>query len=150
MPEGELSQDDIDSLLGMAGGEPEGATAGADAGAVDVPAGAVASVEPGLAPAPVQAGGEVAPEQVKGAFELIRDVPLRVKIELGRSKMYIDDILKLSGGSVVELEKLAGDPLDILVNDRLVARGELIVLDDYFCVRVTEIISTDKRSEIEA
>ena len=152
MPEGELSQDDIDSLLGMEGGESEATAAGAEAqaAAVEEPEGAAPSAEPGLPGQSIEAGGEVSPGRAKEAFELIRDVPLRVKIELGRSKMYVDDILKLGSGSVVELEKLAGDPLDILVNDRLVARGELIVLDDYFCVRVTEIISADKRREREA
>jgi len=76
-------------------------------------------------------------------IELLRDVQLSVKIELGRSRMYIEDILKLGEGSVVELEKLAGDPVDVFVNDRLVARGEVLVLNDNFCVRIGEIIAQD-------
>ena len=67
------------------------------------------------------------------------DVGLDVKIELGGAQMAIEDILKLRKGSVVELDKLAGDPVDILVNDRPVAKGEILVVNDNFCVRVTEI-----------
>ncbi len=78
-----------------------------------------------------------------GNIDLLSDVLLNVKIELGRSRMYIEDILKLGEGSVVELEKLAGDPVDVFVNDRLVARGEVLVLNDNFCVRIGEIISHD-------
>lgn len=76
-------------------------------------------------------------------IELLSDVMLNVKIELGRSRMYIEDILKLGEGSVVELDKLAGDPVDVFVNDRLIARGEVLVLNDNFCVRIGEIISQD-------
>jgi len=72
---------------------------------------------------------------------LLNDVELNVKIELGRSKMLIDDVLQLGPGSVVELDKLAGDPVDVFVNERLVARGEVLVLNDSFCVRVNQIVS---------
>lgn len=75
------------------------------------------------------------------AIELLQDVSLRVKIELGRSRMLVEDVLRLGEGSVVELDKLAGDPVDVYVNERLVARGEVLVLNDSFCVRVNEIIS---------
>jgi flagellar motor switch protein FliN/FliY len=76
------------------------------------------------------------------AIELLKDVDLNVKIELGRTKMLIEDVLKLGEGSVVELDKLAGDPVDVFVNDQLVARGEVLVLNDNFCVRVNEIVTT--------
>ncbi len=76
------------------------------------------------------------------SIDLLRDVDLNVKIELGRSRMLVEDVLKLSEGSVVELDKLAGDPVDVFVNDRLVARGEVLVLNDNFCVRVNEIVAT--------
>ncbi|MCH8270978.1 MAG: flagellar motor switch protein FliN [Planctomycetes bacterium] len=79
------------------------------------------------------------PESTIG-IELIGDVNLNVKIELGRTRMLVDDVLRLSEGAVVELEKLAGDPVDIYVNDRPVARGEVLVLNDNFCVRVNEIL----------
>ncbi len=77
-----------------------------------------------------------------GAIDLLKDVDLNVKIELGRTKMLIEDVLKLAEGSVVELDKLAGDPVDIFVNEQLVARGEVLVLNENFCVRINEIITT--------
>jgi flagellar motor switch protein FliN len=79
-----------------------------------------------------------------GPIELLKDVDLNVKIELGRTKMLIEDVLQLAEGSVVELDKLAGDPVDIFVNDQLVARGEVLVLNDNFCVRVSEIITASE------
>jgi len=73
----------------------------------------------------------------------LADVELDLRIELGRTEMSIDEVLALRDGSVVALDKLAGDPVDILVNGRLVARGEVLVLNDNFCVRVAEILSPD-------
>ena len=67
-----------------------------------------------------------------------------MKIELGRTDMLLEDVLKLRRGSVVPLDKLAGDPVDIFVNGRLVARGEVLVLNDNFCVRVAELITGDE------
>ena len=74
-------------------------------------------------------------------ISLIQDVDLRVKIELGRTRMLVEDVLALGEGSVVELDKLAGDPVDVFVNERLIARGEVLVLNDNFCVRISEIVS---------
>lgn len=71
---------------------------------------------------------------------LLRDVNLQVKVELGRTRMFVEDVLRLNEDSVIELDKLAGDPVDIYVNDRHVARGEVLVVNDNFCVRVSEII----------
>jgi flagellar motor switch protein FliN/FliY len=79
--------------------------------------------------------------KVPGGIAMLNDVKLDVKIELGRSEMLIEDVLKLGEGSVVELDKLAGDPVDVLVNNRLVARGEVLVLNDNFCVRISQILS---------
>ena len=76
----------------------------------------------------------------KATLDLISDVELDLKIELGRTDMYLEDVLKLRKGSVVPLDKLAGDPVDIYVNGRLIARGEVLVLNDNFCVRVAELI----------
>jgi flagellar motor switch protein FliN len=76
-----------------------------------------------------------------GSLELLKDVDLSVKVELGRTRMYVEDVLKLNENTVVELDKAAGDPVDIFVNGRLVARGEVLVLNENFCVRVSEIIS---------
>jgi flagellar motor switch protein FliN/FliY len=74
------------------------------------------------------------------ALALLRDVNLQVKVELGRTLMYVEDVLRLNENSVIELDKLAGDPVDVYVNDRHVARGEVLVVNDAFCVRVSEII----------
>ncbi|MEM6332706.1 MAG: flagellar motor switch protein FliN [Planctomycetota bacterium] len=73
-------------------------------------------------------------------IQLLNDVELDVTVELGRTEMLVEDVLKLNQGSVVELEKLAGDPVDVFVNGRLVARGEVLVLNDNFCIRVSEIV----------
>lgn len=73
-------------------------------------------------------------------LELLSDVNLHVKIELGRTRMLVEDVLRLGEGSVVELDKLAGDPVDVYVNDRHIARGEVLVLNDNFCVRISEIV----------
>jgi flagellar motor switch protein FliN/FliY len=74
-------------------------------------------------------------------LSLLYDVEMHVKIELGRTHMYVEDVLKLGQGSVVELDRLAGDPVDVIVNGRIVARGEVLVLNDNFCVRISEIIA---------
>jgi flagellar motor switch protein FliN/FliY len=79
----------------------------------------------------------------KASLELLKDVDLDLRIELGRTQMYLEDVLKLKRGSVVTLDKLAGDPVDVFVNGRLVARGEVLVLNDNFCVRVTELLTGD-------
>jgi flagellar motor switch protein FliN/FliY len=76
-------------------------------------------------------------------LETLQDVELDLRIELGRTELLIDEVLRLKEGSVVPLDKLAGDPVDILVNGRLVARGEVLVLNDNFCVRVAEILTPD-------
>jgi flagellar motor switch protein FliN/FliY len=81
-------------------------------------------------------------DQVQASsIDMLRDVDLDVTIELGRSRMMVEDVLRLGEGCVVELDKLAGDPVDVYVNDRLVARGEVLVLNDNFCVRVNEIVN---------
>ena len=78
-------------------------------------------------------------------LDLLLDVPLEVSVELGRTRLSIQNLLALGPGSVVELDKLAGDPLDILVNGRLVARGEAVVVNDKFGVRITDIVSRQER-----
>ena len=85
-------------------------------------------------------GGEVPETGDPAALALLRDVKLKVKVELGRTMMYVEDVLRLNENSIIELDKLAGDPVDIFVNDRPVARGEVLVVNDNFCVRVSEII----------
>ncbi|MEX0885290.1 MAG: flagellar motor switch protein FliN [Phycisphaeraceae bacterium] len=86
---------------------------------------------------------------VAGGIDLLGDVDLDVVIELGRTEMLVEDVLKLASGSVVELDKLAGDPVDVRVNGRLVARGEVLVLNDNFCIRISEVLA-DLEEEAQA
>jgi flagellar motor switch protein FliN/FliY len=81
------------------------------------------------------------PTRAPEGMDLLSDVNLNVKIELGRTRMLVEDVLRLGEGSVVELDKLAGDPVDVYVNDRHVAKGEVLVLNDNFCVRINEIVA---------
>lgn len=122
--------DDIELLLGHA----ERALASAQ----NPPA---SELPPGVNPFKFDDFGGAPASTEAATIELIRDVELDLKIELGRTHMYLEDVLKLRKGSVVPLDKLAGDPVDIYVNGRLVARGEVLVLNDNFCVRVAELVS---------
>ncbi|QPJ63809.1 MAG: flagellar motor switch protein FliN [Candidatus Nitronauta litoralis] len=78
-------------------------------------------------------------------LDLILDIPLTVTVELGRSRMLINDLLQLGQGSVIELTKLVGEPLEVLVNHKLVARGEVVVVNEKFGVRLTDIVSPMER-----
>lgn len=80
-------------------------------------------------------------QQSDNNLNLLMDIPLKVTVELGRTQKQIKDILELSQGSIIELDKLAGEPVDILVNQKLIAKGEVVVIDENFGVRVTDIIS---------
>jgi flagellar motor switch protein FliN/FliY len=92
---------------------------------------------------------EAGESAVKGgepkSLDLILDIPLTVSVELGRSKMLINDLLQLGQGSVIELTKLVGEPLEVLVNQKLVARGEVVVVNEKFGVRLTDIVSPMER-----
>jgi len=128
----EVSQDDIELLLNKA----EEALA-----SVEQESGQPASVMPaGLRNFEFQRFSGTAANTDTTTLELMRDVQLDMTIELGRTHMHLEDVLRLKQGSVVPLDKLAGDPADIYVNGRLVARGEVLVLNDNFCVRVAELI----------
>jgi len=134
--EGQMSQRDMELLLNQA----EEALASIESGsAAELPQGVTAFRLEELKgePASVEAA----------SFELVRDVELEVKIELGRTHMYLEDVLKLRKGSVVPLDKLAGDPVDVYVNGRLVARGEVLVLNDNFCIRVAELVAGTNPNE---
>ena len=106
-------------------------------------AGATAVEEPG-GDTNEEEGGK-ADEDKEANLDLILDIPLSVTVELGRSKMLINDLLQLGQGSVVELTKLVGDPLEVLVNDKLVARGEVVVVNEKFGVRLTDIVTPMER-----
>jgi flagellar motor switch protein FliN/FliY len=107
---------------------------------------AIGSVPPtasGAAPMPLNmpSFGPASVAKMPEGMDLLSDVNLNVKIELGRTRMLVEDVLRLGEGSVVELNKLAGDPVDVYVNERHVARGEVLVLNDNFCVRINEIVA---------
>tara|TARA_B100000676_G_C17380565_1_gene485240 strand:- start:2 stop:391 length:390 start_codon:yes stop_codon:yes gene_type:complete len=93
--------------------------------------------------------GSTAAASVEGgeskSLDLILDIPLTVAVELGRSKMLINDLLQLGQGSVIELTKLVGEPLEVMVNQKLVARGEVVVVNEKFGVRLTDIVSPMER-----
>lgn len=80
-------------------------------------------------------------------LKLILDIPLKVSVELGRTKMPVSELLNLTQGSVIELNKLAGEPMEVYVNDKLIARGEAVVINEKFGIRLTDIISPAERVE---
>ena len=86
-------------------------------------------------------------EEKSKNLDLILDVPLKLTVELGRTRMVVSELLNLGQGSVVELNKLAGEPMEVLVNDKLVARGEAVVVNEKFGIRLTDIISPTERVE---
>jgi len=143
----ELSQDDIDALLGGLGGDED------DDGGADALDALMSDDEPAeaAAAAPAAAGGgsnQVAlPEFDQGPSappaqdiaDILSNVNLNVKIRLGRAEMLIDDLLRLQPGRVVQLDTMSGDPVDLLVNNKVVAKGEVIILNEAFCVRISEI-----------
>lgn len=104
---------------------------------------------------PIEPGAEVHPAEFipltanepanSSNIELLLDVILKVNVELGRSTMAVRDILNLGPGSVVELDRMAGEPVDVSINGTLIARGEVVVVDEKFGVRVTEIVTPANR-----
>lgn len=135
----EITQADIDALMSAAGGGEPAPTAATPATAASTAPAAVTTQRyelPDLGPSTLD-GVDVK------RLTMLNDVKLRVKIELGRTRMLVEDVLKLGEGGVVELDKLAGDPVDVYANDRLIARGEVLVLNDSFCVRISEVVSRD-------
>lgn len=88
-----------------------------------------------------------AAQELPRNLDFLLDVNLQVSVEVGRSRMSIQDLLQLGQGSVIELSKLAGEPLDIYINERLVARGEAVIVNEKFGVRITDIISQTERIE---
>ena len=105
---------------------------------VDAPS---AELPPGVKPFEFRSLTGRPPNTDAATLELLRDVQLDLKIELGRTHMQLEEVLQLKTGAVVTLDKLAGDPVDIYVNGRLIARGEVLVMNDNFCVRVAELFA---------
>ncbi|MCK6440044.1 MAG: flagellar motor switch protein FliN [Planctomycetes bacterium] len=143
-----FDQGNIDDLLKEAGlGGGEAAQPAAEGGGVDSILSAAAAKD--AQPASFQSfdsSGAAASGSGGEIQSLLGDVELKVQVVLGNAKKSVEEILAMKDGSVVELDKLAGDPLDILVNDRLVAKGEVLVLNENFCIRITDIVPPDDRS----
>jgi len=152
-----LGQSDIEALLQQSGGAtaaaaaqppPTSAAASSAEGllnqaqqaldSVDAPA---AALPPGVKPFEFRTLGGRPASTDAATLDLLRDVQLDLKIELGRTHMQLEEVLQLKSGAVVTLDKLAGDPVDIFVNGRLIARGEVLVMNDNFCVRVAELVA---------
>ena len=132
-PLGDVSMSNIGAALAAASAPASNPGAG---GGVGDDAGSSGSAPArGASPASVQ------------SLDFILDIPLKVTVELGRSKMAIREILQLAQGSVVELSKFAGEPLEVLVNEKLIARGEVVVVNEKFGIRLTDIISPVERIE---
>ncbi len=102
---------------------------------------------PGVPPAGAQTANTSKEVDEIHNLDFILDIPLRVSVELGRTKIMVRDLLQLGQGSVVELAKYAGEPLELLVNDKLIARGEVVVVNEKFGIRLTDIISPVERIE---
>jgi flagellar motor switch protein FliN/FliY len=147
----ELSQDDIDALLGglgddddaggaddalsaLMGGDDDFASPAAEAPTASAPSGDSLELP--------QFDSEPQVEPSQDLAGLLSNVNLNVKVRLGKTNMLIEDIMRLQPGRVVQLDTMSGEPVDILVNNRVVAKGEVIILNEAFCVRVSEIYNT--------
>ncbi len=156
-PEKSDEVEELMKLLGVDPGKAETPVPESAPPAEATPAGelptAGGEAPPEVAP-PVAAEGTavfepITPSQGQGetSIDMLRDVNLQVKVVLGRTRMFVSEVLKFSRGSVVELDKLTGDPLDVIVNDRLVARGEVLVINENFAIRITEVINPTRAKE---
>ncbi len=114
----------------------------ADSSAGDIEPGGVLSG--GEAPRPFSAGGTAA-DGSSSDINMVLDIPVQLSVELGRTKVPIKHILQLGQGSVVELDALAGEPMDVLVNGYLIAQGEVVVVNDKFGIRLTDVVTPSER-----
>ncbi|MEW5946479.1 MAG: flagellar motor switch protein FliN [bacterium] len=130
----EVSEEDISSLLGEEAAAPAAAPGPAPAAYAPAAPAAVDYTK-------IAAAGDFSQKNI----EALLDVPLSVVVELGRTDMQVKDVLELGPGSVVELERLAGETIDVMVNGKLVARGEVVVVDESFGVKITHIVSPMER-----
>ena len=142
----ELSQDELDALIseGSGGAAPKKAAADvavSEESRMRGEAGEEVVARPVQFPNLTEEGGK---QDLKG-LDFIMDVSLRVSVELGRAEIQVKDVLQLGLGSVVQLDKLAGEPVDILINGKLIAHGEVVVVDENFGVKIVDIISAEQR-----
>jgi flagellar motor switch protein FliN/FliY len=136
-PEGEPGVDPVLGALDAAAAEGAGGPTEAPGDALPVPAAADVYLEPLAGPLAARGGGtDLGP---------VLDVPVELTVEIGRTTMTIRETLALGPGSIVSLDKLAGEPVDLLVNGRRIARGEVVAVDEEFGLRVTEIVSPERR-----
>lgn len=134
-------QEDIDELMKALGADPgKSAVPPSPKGAAPAPRPAAAAASP-LPLEPLAPASSGRPE---AGLDFLSDVDVSVRIELGTARLHVQDVLKLGSGSVVPLESLVGDPVNVFVNDRLVARGEVLVVNENFAVRITEVIPLPK------
>ena len=165
MPDEPLSQEEVEAL--MANGAQEGDAAPPDAQAAPDPDTAQAqepsvqepdaeaapqpdiristAPEPEVRPAEFSPLSGAADAGMRNGVDLLLDVQLNVAVELGRAQLHVRDILGLGPGAVVELDKHSGEPVEVVVNGKLLARGEVILIDENFGVRITEIVSKPER-----
>ena len=134
----ELTQEELDSLLNNVG---EKAPTAAPATPGPPSAGPQPVAHPVRFPALSNEGSSSAPSNM----DFLMDVSLQVSVELGRSKMLVKDILNVGMGSVIELDKLSGEPVDVMLNGKLIAYGEVVVVDENFGVKIVDVISPDQR-----
>jgi flagellar motor switch protein FliN/FliY len=142
MPE-QPRQEDIDELMKVLAG-----SAAAQAPAPEPPPRKDTASRPStplVVPEPPAA--PPAPAPAEAGMDFLADVDVQVRVELGNSKLNVKDVLKLGPGSVVGLDSLVGDPVNVFVNDRLVARGEVLVVHDNFAIRITEVVPPPKSVE---
>ncbi|HPP87355.1 MAG TPA: flagellar motor switch protein FliN [bacterium] len=152
-----LSQDEINALLMQAGGGDlpdlggglDSAPAAAPAPIASAPA-ASAPAAPAAAPASMSFTVPQTTYQMpaKGDLGLLADIPIKVSVFLGKTKMPLKDALKLGKGSIVEIDKLKGEPVDVYLNNQLFARGEIVVVDENFGIRLKKIIDLHEREEL--
>jgi flagellar motor switch protein FliN/FliY len=100
-----------------------------------------------IIPVTAQQEGSILQSGTKGNLDFLFDVPLKISVEVGRALLVVKDLLKMQEGYVIELDKAAGEPLDLYVNSRLIARGEAVLVNDRFGIRLTEVVSPSERLE---
>ena len=136
----ELTQEELDALLDNVG---EAAPAATAAESAAPSAGPQPVAHPVRFPSLSNENSSSAPRNM----DFLLDVSLQVSVELGRSKMLVKDILNVGMGSVIELDKLSGEPVDVMINGKLIAHGEVVVVDENFGVKIVDVISPDQRMD---